>query len=129
MNINYFPYICSLLFDKIKKMFKLRVIGLEDGNHLFDIRAEKLDGISNDYVFKNVGFIGELIVLANKINIKGNLGAEIDLICDRSGNEYTEKVIKEIDFLFMKRKNQSWSSFLLSISTSIMVFLLVMCLI
>lgn len=89
-----------MLFDKFKKMMKIRIIGLDEGNHPLDIQEEKLRMSGNDYVFDNVGLVGELIIHANKVNLKGSLEANIDLNCDRSGKDFTENIKKEVDYVF-----------------------------
>lgn len=81
-------------------MIKIRVIGLEDGNHAFDIHTEKLRMSGNDYEFKNISIVGELIIHGTKVNLKGNLEASVDLNCDRSGKDFTENIKKEVDFIF-----------------------------
>lgn len=84
----------------MKKMFKIRVIGLEEGKHNLDIQVDNFKQLNGDYVFNNTRFEGELEVLVNKLNIKGLLSADVELICDRSGKDFTERVEREIDFLF-----------------------------
>ena len=84
----------------MKKMFKIRVIGLEEGKHNLNIQVDKFSALSSDYVFNNTKFLGELNVHTNKINIKGIISADVELVCDRSGREFTESVEREIDLLF-----------------------------
>lgn len=101
MIIIFIPYICSLLFDKnLKTMFELRVIGLEEGKHPFEIVVEKVFSSNKEYEFKNVVLQGEVDVLTNKFGIKAKLSASVDLICDRSGNEFTQELSKDLDLVF-----------------------------
>lgn len=79
---------------------KIRIIGLEEGNHPFDIREENLRMSGNDYIFDNVSLLGELIIHTNKVNLKGSLEANVELNCDRSGKDFTEKIKKEVDYVF-----------------------------
>lgn len=81
-------------------MFKIRVIGLDEGKHNLNLEIERFSALNSDYVFDNAAFNGEMIIDVNKINIKGVITADVELVCDRSGKEFTESVKKEIDLLF-----------------------------
>ena len=81
-------------------MFKIRVIGLEEGKHILEIQADEFSALSGDYVFENTKFTGEMLVHTNKINIKGYISANVELLCDRSGKEFTERVERDIDLVF-----------------------------
>lgn len=81
-------------------MFELRVIGLEEGKHPFEVVLEKGFSDNKEFEFKDIVLKGEINVLVNKVGIKGSLKASVDLICDRSGKEFTHDISKEVDLLF-----------------------------
>lgn len=81
-------------------MFKIRVIGLEEGIHNLEIESKKFSALSEEYIFENTSFSGEMQVHTNKITIKGTVSAKLELICDRSGKEFTEKISRNVDLLF-----------------------------
>lgn len=81
-------------------MFDLRIIGLEEGKHPFEIVSEEEYANGNEFKFKNIVLSGEVVIFSHKFEIKAKVSASIDLICDRSGKEFTQELSKDLDLVF-----------------------------
>ena len=81
-------------------MFELRILGFDEGKHPFEIESDKVIFGESEYEFKNVVLKGELEIFKTKFEIKANLSANVDLVCDRSGKIFNQPINKNIDLLF-----------------------------
>ena len=80
-------------------MIRLKVIGLKEGEHPIEIFVEtgSMEGLKEEFK-SEISILGTLTVYKNKVKIDARVECDADLICDRSGEIFTERLGSDFKF-------------------------------